>query len=801
MNIRFLLIFLLLFSAFAKAQEYTLSGSVVDSNGTPVPFANVLLLNPDQEIIQGTITEDNGTFTLTGLDDAGYQLKVSFLGYKDYLSDAFTVFGDETFPQIVMDESSEGLEEVTVVGRKPTITRKADRIVFNVENSILSSGNTLDILKRTPAVVVSQDNITVRNEAVTVYLNDRKVQLSPTELSSLLENLDGNAIKSIEVITNPPARYDAEGGSVLNINTSRAVATGYKGNINGRGTYSIFPKYNIGTSQYYKNDKLNLFFNYSFNPSKFSNQSDNLINYRNEGVTTTWNQDFERTSRTQAHNANFILDYQLSEKSELNFSAVGLLSPNIEQSTASTTSVISSSADAFFISTASDIDNDRNNIALDLQYKYTLENGQLSTNVHFTTFEREQLQSLTSDYRNENDDLFRTVRFTSDADQDIDIYTAQIDYEATIGEFAFETGAKAAFINSQSRIDFLNIDDEGNSGLDQAQSDNFLYDEKVFAGFFSLSRDWEKWSAKVGLRAEQTNSKGTSIVLEAENELDYLEFFPTAYLQYTISDNHRVGLDYSRRLSRPRYEDLNPFAIFLNENNFNVGNSGLQPSFSNRFNFNYTFKNEYFFDVYYRDNGENIVTLAQQDNVNQILRTERQNAVGSKSWGIDLNHAREIGNWLYVATYISLFHEEDTFVATQSGGVEFTNSVDGLYVYLGNSFTLDKKKTLTAEATIEYISEFIQGAYIQDDVFRLDIGLRKRLWDRRASLSVNFGDVFNRATALVSADYLNQDNSYFPRVETQFFRVGFRYNFGNFRLRDNDRAIDNSERERLKQGE
>lgn len=801
MLLRFLLVSFILFSAFAKAQEYTISGSVVDNQGLPVPFTNVLLFNPDKEVVKGTITEDDGTFTITGLDPATYSLKASFVGYGDYLSDAFELSGDKTLLTITLKETVEGLEEVTLVGKKPTVERKADRLVFNVENSIVSSGNTLDILKRTPSVVVSQDNITVRNEGVTIYLNDRKVQLSPSELSSLLENLDGNAIKSIEVITNPPARYDAEGGSVLNINTSRAVATGYKGNINGRATYSIFPKYNIGTSHYYKNDKLNLFFNYSFSPSKFSNQSDIFINYRNEGITTTWNQDFERTSRTQAHNANLILDYQLSEKSELNFSAVGLLSPNIDQSTASNTSVISSSANPFFIRTASDIDNDRNNIALDLQYKYALENGQLSALVHFTSFGREQLQALTSNYRNNNNDLFRTVQFTSDADQDIEIYTAQVDYETTLGEFSFEAGAKAAIIDSQSRIDFLNIDDEGSSGLDQAQSDNFLYDEKVFAGYFSFSRDWDKWSAKAGLRAEQTNSTGTSIVLETENELDYLEFFPTAYLQYTISDNHSVGLNYSRRLSRPRYEDLNPFAIFLNENNFDVGNSGLQPSFSNRFNFNYTFKNEYFFDVYYSDNGENIVTLAQQDNVNQILRTERQNAVGSKSWGLDLNHAREIGNWLYVATYISLFHEEDTFVATQSGGVEFTNKVDGLYVYLGNSFTLDKKKTFTAEATVEYISEFIQGAYVQDDVFRLDIGLRKRLWDRRASLSLNFGDVFNRATALVSADYLNQDNSYFPRVETQLFRVGFRYNFGNFRLSDNNRAVDNSERERLKQGE
>lgn len=774
-----------------------ISGQLKGEDGASIVFANVLLLDQEGTILLGTITEDDGTFLFSSLENGTYKIKTSFIGYEDYDSGVFTLNTVYELPEIILKESAEVLNETTIIAKKPTIERKTDRLIFNVENTILSSGSTLDILKRTPGVVVNQDKINVRNEGVVVYLNNRRVQLDTDEVLALLESLGGDTVKSIEVIRNPPAEYDAEGGPVLNIVTSKAVAVGYKGSINARGTYGIFAKHAFGTSHFFKSKKVNLFVNYSYNPRKKSHRSLNFIRYQDDGVTTDWNQDYEAKDWTQAHNANVIFDYQISKKTELNFAMVGLYSPDEFSFVRSPTEITSPSEADFDIFTESALEGERSNLGLDFKVKHTLENGSLSANVHFTTFSRERSQRLNSRYTDENNDLFRTVRFNSFSDQDIEIYTGQVDYETTIGELAFQTGAKAAIIDSRSRINFPLIQDDGNSGLDAAQNDDFLYDENVFAGYVSVARDWDKWSAKAGLRAEQTNSKGTSVVLNTINELDYFEWFPTAFVQYTHSDNHSFSFDYSRRLDRPRYQDLNPFSFFLNENNFDQGNANLLPAFSNRFNLNYTLKGDYSFDLYYRDNGENIVILPFQDNESQVLRTVRQNALDSKSWGIDFTHGRSITNWFYFYTYLSAFHEEETFLAVESGNVRTTNAVDGFYAYVANYLTLSKDKTLTGEVSLEYFSRFLLGSYVQNPTTAINVGLQKTFWKKRGTLQINFNDLLNQANGSLISRYLNQNNRYRVFNETQNLQVGFTYKFGNFRLDDNSRDINTEEGERI----
>lgn len=795
---RLLISLFFLFSAFAKAQEYTLSGSVIDNNGAPVPFANVLLLNPDLEIAQGTITEDDGTFTISGLDDAAYQLKVTFVGYDDYLSDAFTMSEDEVFPEIVLKESSEGLEEITLIGRKPTITRKADRIVFNVENTIVSSGSSYDILKRTPSIISSNEALSVRGQSVSVYINDRKVQLSAEELKSLLENLGGNVIKSIEVIPNPPARYEAEGGPIVNIITSKTITPGYKGNVSTTGTYAIFPKYTFGTSHYFKNDKINLFANYNFNKRKDFRTNDSYVNFiRDNDRVAQWDIDFDRTTRTIGHNANVILDYAVNDKNTLSFSALGFISPESTRRNNTFTDVQGlGTVDDFTIDTNSFLDTEESNIALDLKYDLALEKGSLSTNVHYTQYNRDRTQDLTSLYRDESNTLFQTVDFFTDALQDIEIYTGQLDYETTFGKWGFEAGGKVSVIDSRAAIDYFEIEDD-NPQFDSGQSDDFLYDENVYAGYLSLQRDWDKWSIKGGIRAEQTESVGTSLVLDTTLDLNYLEWFPSAFVQYSPSENHSFSIDYARRLERPKYQDLNPFAYFITENNFSVGNPNLQPSFGDAFNFNYTLKGAYSFDLYYRDNGAYILPVPLQNNDTFNQRTESQNAIASTSYGLDFTHGKSVTKWWYAYLYTSLFHEDNTFIATESGGAEVTNEVEGLYFSLGNYLTLNKARTFTGEVSIEYFSKFISGAYEQESTTNLSLGLRHSFWKKRASLSVNVNDILGKANALIFTRYLNQDNGYLPIPETRYVRVGFTYNFGNFRLDDNNRDIDKKERERL----
>ncbi len=378
----------------------------------------------------------------------------------------------------------------------------------------------------------------------------------------------------------------------------------------------------------------------------------------------------------------------------------------------------------------------------------------------------------------------------------MDIVTGQLDYISPLGGLIMETGAKFSSVSSRSGINFFNIVGTTPT-LNTEFSDDFIYDETVWAGYLSLLKDWEKWSLKTGIRGEYTDVSGRSVVLATENLQNYFELFPTLYVLHTPSDNQSFSFDYRRKLQRPKYQDLNPFRYFVNENDFFVGNPNLQPNFSHNFNLNYTLKGEYFFDLYYRDNGNYISDLSFQDNQNLTVRQIRQNVLESTSYGIDFTYSKSVTNNWYVYSYMSVFAEDETFLAVESNDVAFTNSVNGFYGSLNNYLTLSKDGTFTGDIALTYLSSFLQGSYVMGSTTNLNVGLRKSLWNKRAVLSVAAEDLLGKANPTFTSRYLNQDNSYLARPETRFVRFGFTYNFGNFRLEDNERGIDKIERDRL----
>ncbi|WP_339647644.1 outer membrane beta-barrel family protein [uncultured Salegentibacter sp.] len=779
--------------------QHTIQGKLVTETNEPIAFANVILLNAEDStsVYKGTISEDNGEFLFEEIASNDYLLKVSFVGYEEYLQQ-ISVNSDKKIRKITLKEGASNLEEVTINARKPKITRSIDRITFDVENSTLSSGSSWDILRQTPGVIIAQGQLQVRNSSVTVYINDRKVQLTADELQTLLQSYSAENIKSIEVITNPPARYEAEGGTILNINTTSAISPGYKGSLEGAYTQGIVPKYQFGTSHYWKGDKLNVFANYTFSPRKEIKRDDSYINFSpNEEFGQRWESDFERVTRSQAHNANVILDYDFDEKNKLSFSSNLFFSPDKTFDNSVRTDITTQGNTAFSnFMTDSEVGTDEHNIGLDLTYTHKLENGgSFSAAAHYTRFNQERDQKVATNYFDSAGENVQNINFNTSSGQNIEIFTGQLDFNSSLGEMSFDAGAKVSNINSNSGINFSNA--ESLDDLYDNLSDDFYYDETVSAVYINTSRDWEKWSAQVGLRGEYTDLLGVSLSTNQRNRQEYFELFPTAYLQYRASDNHSFTLDYSRRIERPRYESLNPFRYFLNENDFNAGNPNLRAAISNNINLNYTLLGQYFFDVYYRDNGRSPASLAFQDNQNLTIRRLQANLLESKSYGLDILHGRSITGWWYAQLYASLFHEENTFLAVESNNAEVTNEIDAVFGQLYNSFTLSKDGTFSGNLSFTYVSDYITGSYNFDPFSTLSLGVRKTLWNNRAELSLNINDIFNNTNTRLTSQYLNQDNSYFAQEEMRYVRVGFKYNFGNFRLEDNQRSIDAAERDRL----
>ncbi len=783
------------------AQTFEIKGKVVNEDNVQIPFANILLLNAsDSTFVKGTSANESGAFSLSEVSASLYLLQASYVGRASKPL-ALDVQNDISLGALIIPSQTEDLDEVVVTAKRPTLERLADRLVFNVENTVVSQGSSWNILRNTPGVIMNGENLEIKGQAATVYLNDRKVQLSGQEVKDLLEGLSGNSIKSVEVIANPPARYDAEGGPILNIVTSKNILPGYKGSFNGTYTQAVFPKFSFGTSHYYKTEKLNFFANYSFNPKKDLRKTNKGINFidSNNDVFSIWDTDINEVKRTRAHSATVILDYDFNDKNSLNFTSNLSINPNQEWNSILGTEIRNGQRqlDSTFI-TQNNVDANNTNIALDLSYVLKLNDkgAQLAFNGHFTNYDQDFLQNIASDYFDDTGIFLRDFGFTTDSQQNIKIFTGQVDYSAPIGSSSFESGLKLSSIDSESSIDYFNF--MGSSPtVDNSLSDDFIYDEKVYAAYASWVKSWEKWSLKLGLRGELTDAQGTSLTLNSTSNQDFFEVFPSLYLLHSPSEKHSFAVDYGRRVDRPRYNDLNPFRNFNNENDFEEGNLGLIPYFSNNLNFNYTFNSEFFVDVYYRNNGNSINYLVFQDNQNLTLRELKQNVLESTSYGLDFTFSKSLLNPWYVYAYVSFFHEDETFLAVESGNQEFTNEVDGVYALMANYLTLSGDGTFTGEVTLTYLSNFLYGSYISDEQLNLTLGLRKSLWNNRAVISIAAEDILETFVPTYSSRYLNQDNFYRRRPETQFIRFGFTYNFGNFRLEDNQRAIDKNERDRL----
>lgn len=800
-NLTYIVLLVFVMVNQASGQTYQITGKVVDEQNQTIPFANILLLQAaDTTFVKGTSADDNGFFALTEVDPDLYLLQASYVG-RGSEPRALDISQDVSLGALIIPLETNELDEVVVTAQRPKLQRLPDRLVFSVENTIVSQGTTWDILRSTPGVIVNDDRLLVRGESARVYLNGRAVQLSGQEVQDLLQGLSGVNIKSVEVMINPPAQYDAEGGPILNILTSKNIIPGYKGSVNGTYTQAVFPKFNLGTSHYYKTDKLNLFANYTFNPQKEIRKTEKGINFMDgtNSVFSRWDTRYNQIKSTQSHTGSFIMDYDFDDNNSINLTSSLLFNPNQEQQTRLSNEMRNAQyeLDSTF-TTLNNTTMDNTNLAVDLSYVHKLKKpgARLSFNGHYTNYNGQSFQNLASDYFDSNGSFLRDFGFDSDSQQDIQIFTGQVDFSAPVGNASIETGAKISSIASESNVDFFNFNGSSNT-VDSSLSDDFTYDENVYAAYFSFVKNWEKWSMKLGLRGELTEAEGVSLTLNETNTQDFFEPFPSLYLLYSPSDKHSFSFDYGRNVDRPKYNDLNPFRFFFNENDYEEGNPRLTPSFSNNFNLNYTFNSEYFFDVYYRDNGANIAYLVFQDNDNQTLVELKQNVLESTSYGLDFTLSKTILPSWFLYAYTSLFHEEETFLAVESGNVEYTNEVDGIYGYLANYLTLSKDGSLTGEVTMTYISNFLFGSYISDEQLNLTLGLRKSLFNNRAVISIAAEDLLEKWIPTYTSDYLNQDNFYRRRPETQFIRVGFTYNFGNFRLQDNQREIDKKERDRL----
>lgn len=772
------------------AQTYSISGTVKDTDNETVAFANILVMQSlDSTIVTGTSSDENGVFKIEDLKSSQYILKTSFIGFKDDFQ-TLNLIEDISDIIVVIEESVEALNEVQIFFEKPTLKREADRLVFNVEKTALSQGNLVEVLRSTPSVLVLDDAILVKNSTPTVYINDRKVHLSSSELIELLQGSSASNIKSVEVITNPSAKYDADSGVVLNIVMSKNLITGYNGSVFNNYTQGVFPKYTAGTSHYFKGDKTNLFFNYSYNNRKDDRVDVENISYPDE----QWNTVLDKNTWSENHNLGFNFDYNLNDKSNLAISTNAQFLPYFKYLTRSNTDIEPSSSSFNKIEAQSLSRDNRHNIGVDLNYDYHInETSQISFNSHYTNYDYQRRQDVESRYFDTLIVVDQTA-FNVNANQNTNIFTSQLDYALTLNDKSeFGAGVKFSNVETESGISQNDII-SGEEILNEESTNMFDYDEDVYAAFVDYNYNGEKFTFSAGLRAEQTNIIGASSNNET-NKQDYLEFFPTANLSFQVSEKVNSYINYKRSIERPNYTYLNPFVYYLNDNTIVTGNPELRPVFTNKYLIGTTFNNRFTFEVFYRKSNNSIFELPIQDNSENVIVYTPLNIDSTEEIGFDFEAYLNITDkWsIYFGSSTYNYKDKGTFSENKIELDKWAN-----YSILSNDISFLKDNSLTAAITLVYIGENVQGLQTVHERWDTYLTMAKTIFKNKGSISLSVSDFFNRQDFARTVRFLDQRSRISNDLDTRYISLGFRYKFGNIKLSTNQRSTYKEELDRLK---
>ena len=780
-------------------QELSISGFVDDSRDIPISYANILLMkSQDSMVVKGVSTDENGFFLLKGLSQDSYLLKVSFLGFMDVYK-SVTLSETVDLGTIILEEDSEQLNEINIIAKRPTLKKEPDRLVFNIENTALTEGNMFQVLKSTPGILVMENSIQVKNSTPTIYINDKKVHLSNDDLVQLLEGSSANNIKSIEVITNPSAKYEAESGAVINIVMSKNLITGYRGNVFANYTQGVFPRYDAGMSHFFKNEKIDFFANYTYSQDKINRDQEDIVNYldASNDISETYRSNINRNTWSKTHNFNFNFDYTLNSNNSLSLSSNVLYLPYFKYLINNHTDVFGADQVLdFYINTNNISNDDKYNLGFNLDYvhRFATDGEKLSVSAHYTTYNYERNQIVNSGYYDADTSFLFSSNYRTGSNQDTEILTSQADYKLPIGTSSnFETGVKMSSINNKSDISYFDI--AGGIEINDPNNTNaFDYDENIIAAYVNYSKDWEKFSLIAGLRMENTSVKGVSIYDNVTNKEDYLELFPTASLSYTFSENYSLYTNYKRSIERPDYQSLNPFKFFLNDFTIVSGNPNLQPVFVDHVVMGTSFYHYFIVEAYYKSYKNNSVELPRQDNSTNIVTYTPLNIDKTTEYGFDfLVHLNVTKRWfLYAATSFYNTKDEGVFDGIAINEDQWSN-----FSQLSNDFTLLKDNSLSANLILTYGSKNLQVFKISEDILLTELSISKSILDKKGNISLTVSDLFNTQEYRTRTKYLNQNSSSITNLDTRYIKLGFRYKFGNTRLETNQRTKEQQETDRL----
>lgn len=788
-----IVIVLLMLSTSCYLSGQSISGKVLLPDGSAADFATVALLQAqDSSLVKGEITDFDGSFQMQVSSEGRYLLQVSYVGYADFISDAFDgLSGEEIVLNIELQGVSSELETVTVVARRPLIVVKADRTIFNTAGNIASAGsNGLELLRKAPGVMIDNDeNIMLRGKGgVVVYLDGKRSYLNPQELANLLKSLDATDVESIEIITNPSAKYEASGNAgIINIITKKGRALGTNGTLNLTSGYGRAPKNLASVNLNHRAENINVYGGGSIGKNRYLG---NLEAFKTQD-NRLFHQFIDREDNNAPVNGKFGVDY--SRDPRHSFGALVTVNSNLGDVTHSSHSVtdisngLGTPIDSFLLASSA-INSHFLNAGANLNYQYadTLGNT-LGIDINRGWYRTNSSNIQPNRYTDFSQTQTLAERnFLTETVSTIDIYTAKTDYEKRFERsgLSLSAGAKFARVVSDNIFDFFN-EVELDYELDVLQSNQFIYTEDVSALYLNTLYPISKQlSIQAGLRWENTHSLGDlqrhpSQEGQAEDKVErqYDNFFPSAALTYNLNDAHGFAVSFSRRIDRPVYSTLNPFEVRIDDISFRKGNPFLNPQFSNNYELKYILKGSTSFGVSYSKSVDNIVNIIELDrNSPDRIFVNFRNMATRQYYAFNVSTPTTINQWWN--GFINLTVYQSAFKADFPEFSFNLKSPVSVNLFAQQTFTLGRDWTFEA-------SGWYNSKTLTDNGFEvipmgsLDVGIQKKIMSGNGSLKLSYSDLFLTANWVGYNEAVNGLTVHtFTERETRILQLNFNYRFG-----------------------
>lgn len=809
MRIAFLLLIL---AAAVSVNAQNISGVAKDADGKAINGATISLLkDTGNAVIKLAVAKQDGTYFFENVQTGKYRVSASHVGFAPMVSPVFELIGETaTAPELKLARASGQMNNVVITATKPIVEVKADKTVLNVEGTINSVGSdALELLRKSPGVMVDKDdNLSVNGKnGVQVYIDGRPTPLSGQDLANYLKSMQSSNIEAIEIITNPSAKYEAAGNAgIINIRLKKNKSLGTNGSVNAGVNVGYYPKYNGGFSLNYRNQSINVFGNYNYNNSEMRNT---MALYRTTG-DTLFDQRGSMKMMNEGHNFKAGFDYFINKQSTIGVMVNGNISDGAVSNYSSTpiSYLPTKTVDRILVADNKSV-MDRSNLNVNLNYSYNTASGKsLTLNADYGYYDVYNNQFQPNFYYNaSNNTVVSSVVYRMISPTNIYINSLKGDWEQNFKKGRLGYGGKLSYVKTDNDFERYNVNGS-NEVLDRDRSNLFNYKENINAGYVNYNQQLKGVMIQMGLRVENTVSKGNSygeknngsgyIKVEDEFKRNYTDFFPSAALTFNKNPMSQFGVTYSRRIDRPAYQDLNPFEFKLDEYTYQKGNINLRPQYTNSFGISHTYKYRLNTSLNY-SHVKDIFTMLIDTTEKSKSFFSKKNLATQDIISLTISYPYQYKSY---SVFANLSSNYSMYKADFGPGRKIDLNAFGLTLYAQNSLKLDKAKKWTAELTGFYSSPTVwQGAFKSKTLWGVDAGLSKQLWNNKATLKASVSDVFNSLKFQGSQNFAGQTTRVRAQWESQQVKLNFVYRFGSAQVKAaRNRNIGSEEENKRTQG-